>query len=65
MPSGPVTEEILDARAKLMDLRLTMENIKLRSPRHRIGFDPTAADACCKIFDAIDWHLRQLEIFVG
>lgn len=61
----PVTEEVLDARAKLMDLRLTMENIKLRSPRHQIGNDPTAADACSQIFDQIDWMLRHLEIFVG
>ena len=61
----PATEEILDARAKLSDLRLTMENIKLRSPFHRVGDDPTAADACRLIFDAIDYHLRQLEVFCG
>lgn len=65
MASRPVTEEILDARAKLMDLRLTMENIRLRSPLHRIGDDPSAADACQRIFEAIDWHLHQLETFVG
>lgn len=65
MSHRPVTEEVLDARAKLSDLRLTMENIKLRSPRHRVGDDPSAADACSQVFDSIDYMLRELEIFVG
>ena len=59
-----MTPEVEGALAKLAELREAMVVIKLRSPLYAEGAEPSAADACSLILDAIDWHLGHLAMFL-
>jgi hypothetical protein len=59
-------EHARKALALCQELREELAELKLYSPMFPPGQQsPSAADACAQLLEVIEYHIRQIEVFVG